>query len=105
MRKVATFTAEICMAGDISHARQVLRKECAVGLCVTLTPADYIYTGGMESKFIVRLINYPRFPATQDDILSLAFRLAESLLVELAQQSFTIITPEETYWHSEKGEA
>lgn len=43
----ATFWATIYIAGDAEHAKQVCRDFClAVGLCVTVTPTTFIYSGG-----------------------------------------------------------
>lgn len=94
-----TFTAQIYMAGDIGHAKQIIRQFCsAVGLCVTVEPVDYIYTGGEESGFRVGFIDYPKFPAEPGSISSLAFQLANELRRNLGQHSFSIVTPTETTW-------
>jgi len=42
-----TYTAQIYIGGDIAHAKQICQSHCmAVGLCVTIEPVDYVYTGG-----------------------------------------------------------
>ncbi len=43
---VKSIQFEIFMAGDIAQAKQACREYCRVGLCVTIEPCDYIYTGG-----------------------------------------------------------
>jgi len=96
-----TFTAQIYVAGDINQAKQICRKYCMdVGLCVTVEPVDYIYTGGAEAGVRVGLINYPRFPAEPCDIRARAIDLARTLRVGLSQHSFSIVTPVETMWES-----
>jgi hypothetical protein len=93
-----TYTAQIYMAGDIAHARQVCRRFCSSGLCVTLEPVEFIYTGGAEDGFRVGLINYPRFPARNEDTFDKAVRLANQLRDELCQHSYSIVTPSVTVW-------
>lgn len=94
-----TAWARIYMAGVLSDAERVCREYCFnVGACVTVTPTNYIYSGGQESGFIVGLINYPRFPATQEAILSRANVLARMLADALHQRSWTVETPEATTW-------
>lgn len=80
---VPTLQFSIYMAGDVAQAKQVCREHCFfVGLCVTVEPVDYIYTGGEEAGFRVGLINYPRFPTTSDDLRTKAFELADTLMIE-----------------------
>lgn len=67
-----------------------------VGLCVTVTPASYIYNDGNEPGAIVGLINYPRFPSTEEDIRRKAILLAIRLKDELKQHRVSIMMPDET---------
>jgi hypothetical protein len=94
-----TFWAEVCIAGDIEQAKQVCREECFCdGLCVTIEPCEYIYTGGQETGYRVRLINYPQFPSTPGAILGRALALAELLMARTCQWSALVMTPTETHW-------
>jgi hypothetical protein len=97
-RETPTITLTIVMAGDITHAAQVCRRFCLEGLCVSLKPSTYIYTGGEEAGFEVGLINYPRFPSSLDSLWEKATRLADALRAELAQHSYSIIGPDRTAW-------
>ena len=100
---VKTYWVEICMAGSIEKAKEICREYCYdVGLCVTIDPTLYIYTGGEEHGFKVRLINYPRFPDTDASIYSKALELGYKLRIGLYQDSYTIITPTNTYWFSRR---
>lgn len=93
----------IYIAGDYDRARQIAREFCMnAGACVTVTATSYIYTGGEEAGVIVGFINYPRFPATPDDILCKAKQLADDLMHGMCQHSYTIQTPNETLWHSRR---
>lgn len=102
-----TIEYKIWMAGDFDQARHVCRKFCepdedGFGFCVNIMPTTYIYTGGEETGFCVTLINYPRFPLTEEQIEIKAMELAELLRDELCQDSFTIQDPQETYWYSRR---
>ena len=104
MSEVAnTNRIDIYMAGDIAQAKQVCREYCfAVGLCVHIEPVDYIYTGGEEAGFKVGLINYPRFPASYEELSIRANDLAQRLMEALCQHSYSIVELEHTFWHSRR---
>lgn len=92
-----TFFARIYIGGDLAFIKQVCRAFCGEkGLCVTVDPTTFIYTGGEETGAVVGLINYPRFPATNKVITDLACELADILMTECHQKSCTIMTPSDT---------
>jgi hypothetical protein len=98
-----TVEIKIYIAGDPAIARTICRQYCMdVGLCVTVEDVDYIYTGGAEIGVRVGLINYPRFPASTDDIMMKARELANLLMVGLCQHSYSIVGPTETEWFSRR---
>ena len=98
-----TYTAEIYMAGDYNQAKHLLQKMAATqGMCVSIEHVDYIYTGGAERGFVVRLINYPRFPSVSSDVKDFAVRIAESLIMDLGQGSCTIVCSDETIFMSRR---
>lgn len=100
-----SFNVDIHMAGDIQAAGLIIQRyalDC--GMCVTLTPQSFIYTGGREEGFKVGFINYPRFPKEPTDIVARAHDLARVLRVQLGQQSYSIVTPIETMWMSHRPE-
>lgn len=100
---VDSFFVNIWIAGDFDQARQVCREYCfEVGLCVTITPTSFIYTGGEEVGVCVRLINYPRFPSKPDDIRATALSLARKLKERLCQHSFTLEDSGRTLWLSDR---
>lgn len=49
----------------------------SVGLCVTLTATQFIYKNGNEPGVIIGLINYPRFPASGEEIKTHALAIKE----------------------------
>lgn len=98
-----TFRFDIFIAGDLAQAKQVCREYCLnVGLCVTVEPVEFIYTGGEEIGVRVGLINYPRFPTTEDALLGHAAALATILMQRLCQHSYSIVGPRETEWFSRR---
>lgn len=99
------FYATIFMAGDVSVAKKVCQEECdREGLCVTVEPTTYIYTGGSEEGFRVGFINYARFPNTRENILARARKLAKLLRERCGQTSFSIVTQEESLYYSTRTE-
>lgn len=97
----ASYPVSIFVAGDPASALKICRTFCdEEGLCVTVTPTTYAYTGGQETGVIVGLINYPRFPACAADIDATAKLLAIELMHKLEQQSVSVQTPTETHWFS-----
>ncbi|UAT28897.1 hypothetical protein PP753_gp61 [Dinoroseobacter phage vB_DshP-R7L] len=99
-----SFTQRIWMAGNYANAEEICRRFCERGMCVSISPANYIYTGGEESGFVVTLINYARFPKSPVRLKEISFELAMDLCVGLHQQSFTIEGPEETLFFSSRPE-
>lgn len=98
-----SYPVSIFMAGDIAAATDYARQYCDDnGLCVTLTPTIYVYTGGQEAGFIVGLINYPRFPCKADELWEIAELLASYLRERLYQDSYTIQAPDKTVWFSHR---
>lgn len=96
---------QIFIAGDCHDAKRICRKFCNdVGFCVTVTPTEYIYTGGAESGVIIGCINYPRFPMGHDELLAKASNLAELLCDGLYQQSYTIKGSDLSRWVSRRTE-
>jgi hypothetical protein len=81
---------------NIDMAREFLQKYCDCGLCVTLTPTEYIYTKGGEPGFVVGLINYPRFPMKQEVLKAHAIHIAIGLKEKFKQARVSIVLPNET---------
>lgn len=75
-----------------------------VGLCVTVEPVSYLYTGGEADGVRVGLINYGRFPASPAEIFATAERLAKALIADLGQESASIVATDKTVWLSNRKE-
>ena len=100
-----SFNATVFIAGDVQTARESLRRQCfEEGLCVTLTPTEFVYTAGLESGVAVGLVNYPRFPKAPDEIKARAVKVAERLMGDLCQWSALVVTPAETVWLTRRPE-
>lgn len=67
-----------------------------VGLAVTFTPTIFIYSGGNEPGLIIGLINYPRFPKSNEQIEDIAIVLAQKLKETYGQDRVTIVFTDKT---------
>lgn len=95
----ATSWARIYIAGPIEVAKQIIRAECMrEGLCVTVEPTTYIYTGGEEAGYVVGLNEYPRFPLGDLKLDARALDLAARLRDGTHQHSVMVQTPTTTHW-------
>jgi len=94
--KEKTFTATIFIAGDLQTIRDTCRRYCLQGLCVTITPTEFIFTGGSEAGAAIGLINYPRFPSSVSEIKSNARLLAILLMEHCCQRSCTVLCSDDT---------
>lgn len=97
----ATYQATIWIAGDIESAKQVIRERAYYdGMCVTVTPTTFIYTGGEESGVSLGICEYPRFPRPHAEILEAARHLVSVLLPALNQRTALIVATDVTEWIS-----
>lgn len=65
--------------------------------CITITPTEFRYVKGNEPGVIIGWIRYPRFPRTEKEIRERAFKLANTLMIEMGQQRVTVTTPTKSY--------
>lgn len=99
----ATTWARIYIAGPIDVAKQIIRAECMeAGLCVTVEPTLFIYTGGEEAGYVVGLNEYPRFPMGAPKLRGRARDLALLLLDGTHQHSVMVQSPDETVWYTKR---
>lgn len=104
-KRCPTYWARIYIAGPIEVAKQIIRAECLhKGLCVTVEPTTYIYTGGEEAGYVVGLNNYPRFAMSEHEIDERARGLARMLIDGTHQHSAMLQTPEITEWYTKREE-
>lgn len=104
IKSVKTYVCEIFLAGEIADIERECAAYCMTGLCVSVERVKYIYTGGREDGAVVRLLNYPRFPATPEEIFTLARTLADKLMIACNQHSVLLVTAGETEWRTRRPE-
>lgn len=105
-QSVDTYTAQIYIGLRLGYSDTVFNLEAVrsvcrayvkeVGLCVTVTPTEFIYVDGGEPGAIIGLINYPRFPAEPSAIEETAVELAKLLMIKLQQNRVSIVFPQTT---------
>jgi hypothetical protein len=94
-----TRTVRLYLSGPIEVAKQAIRADTLrAGLCVTIEPTTYIYTGGEEAGYVVGLLNYPRFPCEPHALDDRARDLMHKLLTATHQHSALMVTPECSEW-------
>ena len=99
-----TRVVEVYMAGDYSHAKQIVRRYCKDSpTCVTVSPTTFIYRGGEESGFVIGFRNYPRFPSDAYSLRRAADELAELIRGQTGQDSYMIVDSHgQTTWRSDR---
>lgn len=99
-----TYWVKIFISGPIDIAKQTCRTACLTeGLCVTVGPTTYIYTGGEEIGVVIGLIQYPRFVKTEKEIWDRAVGLAMDLLSDMKQHSVLVQDAERSVWYTLRG--
>lgn len=103
---VDTFTATIYIGlkercdssiHSVDEVRSVLQSYVdKVGLCVTLTPTEFIYSNGNELGVIIGLINYPRFPQDNYVTAAQAIEIARKLMLAMGQTRVSVVFPDRT---------
>lgn len=99
-----TFTVEIYLAGNFQEIERVCAEYCMRGLCVSIEPVKFVYTGGREDGAVVRLVNYPRFPADREAMREKARELADRLATFCCQWSALLVDQEQTEWRTTRPE-
>jgi hypothetical protein len=81
----------------------VCRQHCfEKGLCITVEPVKYIFTGGSEDGVRIGFINYTPYPKERIDILLRAEKLGYDIAERNGQWSFTIIDDHLSRYYSRK---
>lgn len=96
--------ADIYIASPYDESVMFMRKYCDVGFCVNVSKCDYVYTYGMECGVKIGLINYPRFPKSQEELTEIAIDIGLKLSESTSQGSFTIVTPDGNCFYSRRGD-
>lgn len=99
-KTIGAWTVEIFIAGNLADAERACRKYCQKGLCVTVQPCEYVYTGGQESGVRIGLKAYPKFPKERGRISLEAEGLAAKLMDALFQNTCMVCSPDQHIWLS-----
>ena len=104
-KTVPTIEVSIYLAGDKQLIRTKCMEYCSLyGFCVTVTPNEFIYTGGTEDGVRIGIVNYPRFPSNRQKLMFHANRLAVELAETSYQNTVLVVDPEKTIWHTRRKE-
>lgn len=96
-------TVSIYCTGDKARLYAAVQETIdAIGLCVSIFPCDYLFTGGQESGYEIRLINYPRLPFDMDTMMAKAGHVAQAVFTVNPKGSLTIVAPHETIFWSNR---
>ena len=83
---------------SIQDVEDICQQFCnKVGLGLTLKENEFIYKDGYETGVEIGLINYPRFPKTNDEILMVSLELASILKEEFKQHRVSVVCTDKTY--------
>ncbi len=93
---------DIWIAGEYEHACGILQEYVIRGECVSVTKVDYIFKYGREQGICVSLVNYPRFPRSQERLKKIAHEIADTLLNKLGQGSYMISGPDEHFYYDRR---
>lgn len=106
MKRLDTFTANIYLGlrhgysdtiSSVDEVRIWLQSFCnTIKVGVTLTPTEFIYVDGREPGVIIGLINYPRFPRSEEDIKAIAIGMTKGLMESFHQERISIVFSNET---------
>tara|TARA_S200002703_G_C3660122_1_gene202736 strand:+ start:208 stop:543 length:336 start_codon:yes stop_codon:yes gene_type:complete len=89
----------IYIAGAFEAACLCLQEFCGEkGACFSVTATEYVYSGGRESGVIVGIINYGRFPSTDESLARLSEEVAKVLILGLHQNSASVVGPKGSMW-------
>ena len=101
---VKSSTFKIYMAGDYGDAVRALRKVCGErGDCYSVTPCDFVFSGGLEAGVCVTRINYARFPEDESELVERVRATARFLAGEMFQRSYSIEGPRVTEYMTIEG--
>lgn len=104
IKECDSVSVRIYIAGDIGLIKNACREFVMSGLCVNITETDYIYTMGSETGACVELINYPRFPTTEEELFNKGITLAKFLLDKCFQGSCSVVSKSRTIWITRRSE-
>jgi hypothetical protein len=83
---------------SLEEALNICQSYCdKIGYAFTVTETNFVYKYGREKGFIIGLIQYPRFPKKEREIIEHAIQIASIFLVKFKQNRISIVTNKKTY--------
>lgn len=77
-------------------AQQKIREQYEIGLSIKLSSTEIIFLGQEEPSIDLQIIQYPKFPQTEEVLKKVFLELIEILMLELEQNRVVIVFTEET---------
>jgi len=99
-KSLSSYWCWLFVAGSYHAIEQICREFVLSGLCVTIEPIKYIYSGGAEDGTKIGFIQYARFPTDEEEILKKVECLGKLIVERSGQLSFSIVDPYKTYYWS-----
>lgn len=94
-----TYRCNIYASGPIAEAESICRQYCKdIGLCITINSTKFIYSYGEEQGYVIGVINYPRFPKSNDKVWDISVSLAKILMDRTQQGSILVESHDQTEW-------
>ena len=90
----SSYWVRIYISGPIDMIDQCCREFVLDGLCVNVTKTQYIFTHGEQQGATIELINYPKYPDTSENLWDKAIELADFILDNTHQGSYTVMDAE-----------
>jgi len=104
--ELPSWWAWIYVGGDRGVAERVCREMVfPSGMCVTVEETLYIFAGGTENGVRIGLIQYPRYPDNELNLLEKAISVGKKVAEENYQWSFSVVTPNEIRTYSRRRQA
>lgn len=97
------WTVTLYMGGSVNAVKDLLARRAAEhGVCWSVEPTEFIYSGGRELGVVVRQIAYARFPSSLVSAMADMLALGEWLMRETGQGSFSVVGPAESVFVSRR---
>jgi hypothetical protein len=77
-------------------AQKQIYEQYEIGLSVKLTHSEILFLGQEEPSIDVQIIQYPKFPQTEEKLKIVFIALIEMMMLELEQNRVVIVFTDET---------
>jgi hypothetical protein len=78
------------------QAQKLVYEQYNVGLSVKITACDILFLGQEEPSVDIQIIQYPKFPQTEETFKKVFLEFIEILMLELEQNRVVIVFTDET---------